>query len=131
MSSSTRGARGSGSPRGGSLRFEGANHRRALSRMPMNVDERLRMRRPGRVALAETFAHSGDAPRSNLSRTLELGPFLVTTGLLPNRAARPPWTPHLDPRVSVLAAGHQFLLDTATARHTAADVVSLAERCPR
>jgi hypothetical protein len=33
--------------------------------------------------------------------------------------------------VSVLAAGYQFLLDTATARHTAADVVSLAERCPR
>lgn len=46
-------------------------------------------------------------------------------------AARPPWTPHLDPRVSVLAAGYQFLLDTATDRHTAADVVSLAGRCPR
>lgn len=28
-------------------------------------------------------------------------------------AARPPWTPHLDPRVSALAAGYQFLLDVA------------------
>jgi hypothetical protein len=28
-------------------------------------------------------------------------------------AARPPWTPHLDPRVSALAAGYQFLLDAA------------------
>jgi hypothetical protein len=28
-------------------------------------------------------------------------------------AARPAWTPHADPRVSVLAAGYQFLLDTA------------------
>ena len=28
-------------------------------------------------------------------------------------AARPAWTPHADPRMSVLAAGYQFLLDTA------------------
>lgn len=28
-------------------------------------------------------------------------------------AARPPWTPHLDPRVSTLATGYQFLLDVA------------------
>jgi hypothetical protein len=28
-------------------------------------------------------------------------------------AARPPWTPHEDPRVSALAAGYQFLLDAA------------------
>lgn len=28
-------------------------------------------------------------------------------------AARPAWTPHLDPRVSALAAGYQFLLDVA------------------
>jgi len=28
-------------------------------------------------------------------------------------AARSPWTPHLDPRVSALAAGYQFLLDVA------------------
>jgi hypothetical protein len=28
-------------------------------------------------------------------------------------AARPPWTPHLDPRVAALAAGYQFLLDAA------------------
>ncbi len=28
-------------------------------------------------------------------------------------AARPPWTPHLDPRVSALAAGYQFLLGAA------------------
>jgi hypothetical protein len=27
--------------------------------------------------------------------------------------ARPGWTPHIDPRVSVLAAGYQFLLDAA------------------
>jgi hypothetical protein len=27
-------------------------------------------------------------------------------------AARPAWTPHADPRMSVLAAGYQFLLDT-------------------
>jgi hypothetical protein len=28
-------------------------------------------------------------------------------------AARPPWTPHADPREQALAAGYQFLLDTA------------------
>ncbi len=28
-------------------------------------------------------------------------------------AARPPWTPRADPREQVLAAGYQFLLDTA------------------
>lgn len=28
-------------------------------------------------------------------------------------AERPPWTPHLDPRVSALAAGYQFLLEVA------------------
>jgi hypothetical protein len=28
-------------------------------------------------------------------------------------AARPAWTPHADPRMSVLAAGYQFLLDAA------------------
>jgi hypothetical protein len=28
-------------------------------------------------------------------------------------AARPAWTPHDDPRVTVLAAGYQFLLDAA------------------
>jgi hypothetical protein len=39
-------------------------------------------------------------------------------------AARPPWTPHLDPRVAVLAAGYQFLLDTALGAE-AGDVVSL------
>lgn len=27
-------------------------------------------------------------------------------------AVRPTWTPHADPRVSTLAAGYQFLLDT-------------------
>jgi hypothetical protein len=26
-------------------------------------------------------------------------------------AARPPWTPHIDPRMSALATGYQFLLD--------------------
>jgi hypothetical protein len=31
--------------------------------------------------------------------------------LLP--AARPPWTPHEDPRVAALAAGYEFLLDLA------------------
>lgn len=39
-------------------------------------------------------------------------------------ATRSPWTPHLDPRVSVLAAGYQFLLDTALDAG-AGDVVSL------
>jgi len=28
-------------------------------------------------------------------------------------AARPAWTPHDDPRVAALAAGYEFLLDTA------------------
>lgn len=28
-------------------------------------------------------------------------------------AERPPWTPYLDPRVSALAAGYQFLLEVA------------------
>lgn len=28
-------------------------------------------------------------------------------------AVRPAWTPHEDPRVTALAAGYQFLLDTA------------------
>jgi hypothetical protein len=28
-------------------------------------------------------------------------------------AARPPWTPHADPREQALAAAYQFLLDTA------------------
>jgi hypothetical protein len=28
-------------------------------------------------------------------------------------AARPPWTPHEDPRVAALAAGYQFLLEAA------------------
>ncbi len=28
-------------------------------------------------------------------------------------AARPPWTPHADPRGETLAAGYQFLLDAA------------------
>lgn len=28
-------------------------------------------------------------------------------------AERPPWTPHLDPRMSALAAGYQFLLEVA------------------
>ncbi|MCI0690198.1 MAG: hypothetical protein L0Y54_23615 [Sporichthyaceae bacterium] len=43
-------------------------------------------------------------------------------------ATRPPWTPHLDPRVPVLAAGYQFLLDTAAARETAGGRVPLAGR---
>ena len=30
-------------------------------------------------------------------------------------AARPPWTPHADPREQALAAGYQFLLDAAGA----------------
>ena len=30
-------------------------------------------------------------------------------------AVRPAWTPHIDPRMSALAAGYQFLLDTAAA----------------
>jgi hypothetical protein len=28
-------------------------------------------------------------------------------------AARPPWTPHADPREQALAAGYQFLLNAA------------------
>jgi hypothetical protein len=31
-------------------------------------------------------------------------------------AARPAWTPHADPRLSVLAAGYQFLLDAVASR---------------
>ena len=31
-------------------------------------------------------------------------------------ATRPAWTPHADPRLSALAAGYQFLLDTAASR---------------
>jgi hypothetical protein len=30
-------------------------------------------------------------------------------------AARPPWSPHADPRLDALAAGYQFLLDAAVA----------------
>jgi hypothetical protein len=30
-------------------------------------------------------------------------------------AARPPWSPHADPRLDALAAGYQFLLDAAAA----------------
>ena len=44
-------------------------------------------------------------------------------------AARPAWTPDLDPRVTALAAGYQFLLDINTA--VDADVVSLAGQGPR
>jgi hypothetical protein len=29
-------------------------------------------------------------------------------------AARPPWTPHVDPRLEALAAGYELLLDSAT-----------------
>ena len=35
-------------------------------------------------------------------------------------AARPAWTPQADPRETVLAAGYQFLLDTAATRPAAA-----------
>jgi hypothetical protein len=38
-------------------------------------------------------------------------------------AARPAWTPHADPRLSALAAGYQFLLDTAASRPTATRVL--------
>jgi hypothetical protein len=44
-------------------------------------------------------------------------------------AQRPPWTPHLDPRVSALGAGYQFLLEVAVelgATATAAPPVGLA-----
>lgn len=34
-------------------------------------------------------------------------------------AARPAWTPQVDPREAALAAGYQFLLDTAAARTAA------------
>jgi hypothetical protein len=43
-------------------------------------------------------------------------------------ATRPSWTPHVDPRVSALAAGYQFLLDAAAglgAAVTAAPSVGL------
>jgi hypothetical protein len=44
-------------------------------------------------------------------------------------AQRPAWTPQLDPRITALAAGYQFLLDINTAaQNVAADVVSLAGR---
>jgi hypothetical protein len=33
-------------------------------------------------------------------------------------AARPPWTPHADPRGEELAAGYQFLLDAAVSLAT-------------
>jgi hypothetical protein len=48
-------------------------------------------------------------------------------------AVRPAWTPHLDPRVTALAAGYQFLLDinTAAVGDAAVEVVSLAGRGPR
>jgi len=47
-------------------------------------------------------------------------------------AARPAWTPHLDPRVTALAAGSQFLLDINTAVPDAGpDTVPLAGRGPR
>jgi hypothetical protein len=48
-------------------------------------------------------------------------------------AERPAWTPHLDPRVTALAAGYQFLLDinTAAVEDAAADAVSLAGPSPR
>ena len=35
-------------------------------------------------------------------------------------AERPPWTPRLDPRMSALAAGYQFLLEVAVELGTAA-----------
>jgi hypothetical protein len=43
-------------------------------------------------------------------------------------AQRPAWTPYLDPRVTALAAGYQFLLDvnTAATQDAASDIVSLA-----
>lgn len=46
-------------------------------------------------------------------------------------AARPPWTPHLDPRTSVLAAGYQFLLDTAVVLGTRIDVAAVSGRGTR
>jgi hypothetical protein len=38
-------------------------------------------------------------------------------------AARPAWTPQADPRETVLAAGYQFLLDTAAARPAVSSVL--------
>ena len=38
-------------------------------------------------------------------------------------AARPPWTPHADPREQALAAGYQFLLDAAGALAAAGTAV--------
>ena len=38
-------------------------------------------------------------------------------------AARPPWTPHADPREQALAAGYQFLLDAADALAAAGTAV--------
>lgn len=43
-------------------------------------------------------------------------------------AERPPWTPHLDPRMAALGAGYQFLLEVAVdlgAAATAAPPVGL------
>ena len=37
-------------------------------------------------------------------------------------AARPAWTPHADPRLSVLAAGYQFLLDAVASRPAVSSV---------
>jgi len=37
-------------------------------------------------------------------------------------ATRPPWTPHLDPRVAALAEGYEFLLDLAAGRDRCAVV---------
>jgi len=48
-------------------------------------------------------------------------------------AERPACTPYLEPRVTALATGYQYLLDigTATVQDAAADVVSLAGWSPR
>ncbi len=43
-------------------------------------------------------------------------------------AARPPWTPHLDPRRLVLAAGYQFLLDTAVVLGARIDAAAVSGR---
>jgi len=45
-------------------------------------------------------------------------------------AARSPWTPHLDPRVSALAAGYQFLLDVAVELGARSCRCPLARRAP-
>ena len=37
-------------------------------------------------------------------------------------ATRPAWTPHTDPREMVLAAGYQFLFDTAASQPAAVNV---------